>query len=221
MVDFTGMIKHVGVVNNTGKNVVIAFMSLPGDDNNALVIDVDALPDNFNESLRRIVESDEGQQALNVGDVLGRRMSPDGSNTTLLAKLHAAGRLQKVPVELITLTPKKGIRWPLRDILKAMNTQNEQTPDGWDDLDPETKAQVASNLKKFNVHENNMQGEYASDNREKAAGLLKQAELLEHDAHNIRMRAYSLNPALAKPLTDLPKPTSTRKASTKKVKTEE
>jgi hypothetical protein len=197
MSDFSGMIKHVGMLNNTGKNVVVVYMQLPDDPNHALVVDTDALPDNYNDSLRRVVESVEGQQSQNLAEVLARRMSPDGSNTTLLTKFHTSGRLQKVPTSLITMTPRKGIRWPLTEVIKAMDTMKESTPDGFDDLDPETRAAVAADLKKFNVHANNIDGEARADRKDEAVGLLRQAELLEADAQNMRMRAYKMDPSSA------------------------
>lgn len=214
MSDFLGMTKHVGVVTNTGKNIVIVFMSLPDDENNALVIDVDALPDTFNESLRRIVESEEGQNAKNLADVIGRRMSPDGSNLTLLNKFHQAGRLQKVPVDLITMTPRKGVLWPLRDVLNAMKKQKEESDVGFDDLDPETKAAVAADLKKFNVHANNIQNENSSNSKDQAIGLIRQAELMESDAQSLRMRAYKLDPNL-KPMKKSVKSSKAKEETTK------
>lgn len=198
MNDFTGMMKHVGIINNTGKNVVVAFMRLPGDPHHALVIDTDALPDTYNESLRKIVESVEGQQSKDLADVLGRRMSPDGSQTTLLQKFHAAGRLQKVPVNLVTMTPRKGVRWPLTEVLKAMDVSKEEQPQGFDDLDPETKAALAADLKKFNVHATNLDSETSTNRKEEALGLVRQAELLENDAQNMRIRAYKMDPSLRK-----------------------
>lgn len=197
MSDFTGMIKHVGVLNNTGKNVVVAFMRLPGDPNHSLVIDTDALPDQFNEALRKIVESVEGQQSKDLAEVLGRRMSPDGSNTTLLEKFHTAGRLEKVPVKLVTMTPRKGIRWPLEQVLAAMDSAKSEEPQGFDDLDPETRAAVAADLKRFNVHANNFQGEASANNKDQAISLIRQAELMEADAQNMRMKAYKMDPSLA------------------------
>lgn len=196
MSDFNGMIKHVGVLNNTGKNVVVAFMRLPGDPNHALVIDTDALPDQYNEALRKIVESVEGQQSKDLAEVLGRRMSPDGSNMTLLEKFHGASRLEKVPVKLVTMTPRKGIRWPLEQVLSAMDSAQQDDSVGFDDLDPETKAAVAADLKRFNVHANNMQGEATSNNTEQAVSLIRQAELMEADAQLMRMKAYKIDPGL-------------------------
>ena len=195
------MLRHTGILNNTGKNVVVVFMSLPEDPEYALVVDTDALPDSFNDSLRRIVESTDGQDAENLADILARRMSPDGSNTTLLQKFHQAGRLQKVEIDLVTMTPRKGLNWPLRDVLKSIkdNKQVSDNPiDGLNDLDPETRAQVLSEMGKFNVHAKNIEGTNAAGTRAEAAGLLKMAELLEADAISKRQQAYKLDPSLAK-----------------------
>jgi hypothetical protein len=193
---FEGMIKHTGVLNNTGKNVVVVFMSLPDDPEHALVVDTDALPDSFNEALRKIVESTDGQQAENLADVLARRMSPDGSNMTLLQKFHAAGRLQRVLVDLVTMTPRRGINWPLRQILEAMRSQKQEDPVRFDDLDPETRAQVAAELGKFNVHASNSAGETAAGKKAEAANLIKMAEILEADASQKRQQAYRIDPSL-------------------------
>lgn len=190
------MIKHTGVLANTGKNVVVVFMSLPEEPDHALVIDTDALPDQYNEALRKIVESSDGQNAANLADILARRMSPDGSNLTLLQKFHSAGRLQKVPVDLVTMTPRKGINWPLRDILQAMKVNKLEDPINFDDLDPETRAAVAAEVGKFNVHAKNMEGETASGKKAEAANLMRMAELLESDAFAKRQQAYALDPSL-------------------------
>lgn len=193
---FEGMMKHTGILNNTGKNVVVVFMSLPDDPDHALVVDTDALPDTFNEALRKIVESTDGQQAENLADVLARRMSPDGSNMTMLQKFHGAGRLQRVSVDLVTMTPRRGLNWPLRQILDAMRTQKQEDPIGFDDLDPETRAQVAAEIGKFNVHASNSVGETAAGKKAEAAALIKMAELLEADAIAKRQQAYRMDPSL-------------------------
>jgi hypothetical protein len=197
MSDFQGMVKHVGVLNNTGKNVVVVFMRLPGDPNHALVIDTDALPDQYNEAVRKVVESVEGQQSKNLADVLGRRPCPDGSNMTLLQKFHSADRLEKVPVNLVIMTPRRGVRWPLVEVLKAMDITTADEPTGFDELDPETRAAVAADLQRFNVHANNMQGEASANAKEQAVSLVRQAELMEADAHNMRLKAYRIDPNLA------------------------
>ena len=193
---FEGMLKHTGQLNNTGKNVVVVFMQLPEDEDHALVIDTDALPDMFNESLRRIVESTEAQQVKNLADVLSRRMSPDGSGTTMLQKFHQANRLMKTPVSNVTMVPRRGVRWPLKDVIGALDQSQDSLPQGFDDLDPETKAAVAAEVKKFNVHASNQEGETASGRKGDAAALLEMAKLLEADAQGKREQAYRMDPSL-------------------------
>ncbi len=191
---FEGMLKHTGILNNTGKNVVVVFMTLPEDADNALVVDTDALPDMYNEALRKVVESVEAQQAKNLADVLARRMAPDGSNMTMLQKFHAANRLMKTPVQNVTMTPKKGVRWPLHEVLQAMQT--DASPQSFDDLDAETKAAIAAEVKKFNMHAHNTEGETVAGVKGEAKALLEMAQLLESDAQSKREQAYRMDPSL-------------------------
>ena len=190
------MMKHIGQLENTGKNVVVVFMSLPEDGDNALVVDTDALPDQYNEALRRIVESVEGQQAKDLADVLGRRPSPDGSGMTMLQKLHASQRLMKVPVDLVHMTPARGMKFPLRQILEAMGQQSANSPLELEDLDPITRAQVIAEMGKFNVHKSNMEGTTAEGQSLQAQELIRMAEMLESDAMTKRAQAYAIDPTL-------------------------
>lgn len=192
---FDNMYRHTGQLNNTGKNVVVVFMQLPEDPAHALVIDTDALPDMYNEALRKVVESTEGQQAKNLADVLARRPSPDGSSSNMLAKFHQSNRLQKTPVSNVTMVPRRGVRWPLSDVIAAMSSQ-ETVPQGFNDLDPETKAMVAADLRKFNVHAVNSENDNTGQIKAQAANLLEMARMLETDAHSKREQAYRIDPSL-------------------------
>jgi hypothetical protein len=190
------MMKHIGQMENTGKQVVVVFMSLPGDDEHALVIDTDALPDQYNEALRKIVESVEGQQSKDLGELLGRRPAPDGTGATMLQKLHAAQRLDKVPVDLVHMTPARGMKFPLRQILAAMKQVDASTPPDLNDLDPVTRAQVIAEMGKFNVHQSNMEGTTADGKAQEARDLIRMAEMLEADATARRAQAYAIDPTL-------------------------
>jgi len=190
------MMKHIGQLENTGKQVVVVFMSLPGDDEHALVIDTDALPDQYNEALRKIVESVEGQQSKDLGELLGRRPAPDGTGATMLQKLHAAQRLDKVPVDLVHMTPARGMKFPLRQILAAMKTVDDATPPDLNDLDPATRAAVLAEMGKFNVHQSNLEGTTADGRAQEARDLIRMAEMLEADATARRAQAYAIDPTL-------------------------
>jgi len=131
----------------------------------------------------------------NLADVLARRMSPDGSNMTLLQKLHAANRLMKTPIQNVTMTPTKGVRWPLAEVLKAMQADTS-APQNFDDLDADTKAAIAAEVKKFNMHAHNTEGETVAGVKGEAKALLEMAQLLESDAQSKREQAYRMDPSL-------------------------
>jgi len=192
-----GMKRHVGVIKNTGKNVAVVFMSLPGDENNCLVLDIDALPDIFQETMRKLLDSNQAQQTDNLADIMSRRQSPDGSNMTLLNKFHSAGRLQKLPVELITMTPRRGVNIPLKDVLNAIRSQNDPVDSGMEEMDAESASIALQEMQKFNSFANNITADTVEGNAAKAQDLIHMAEMLEADAAHRRAQAYRIAPELA------------------------
>lgn len=96
-------IKHVGRLKNTGRKVLVAFRTLPGDAFSALVIDTASLPDEQHNSLIQLVEGPAAQQAFELHEVLARSKFPDGS--TMLPALHVQGKLLKVPTDQVEMTP--------------------------------------------------------------------------------------------------------------------
>jgi hypothetical protein len=96
-------IKHVGRLVATGRKVLVAFRSLPGDAYSALVIDTVSLTDDQHNSLIQLVESPSSQQAFEFHEVLARAKFTDGS--TMLPSLHVQGKLLKVPTSQVEMTP--------------------------------------------------------------------------------------------------------------------
>jgi len=95
--------KHVGKMKNNGAKIVIAYRTIPGDPYSALVVGTQALMDAYHDSLMSLVESEVGQQADELADVMSVRRFPDGSN--MLHYVHANGLLKKVPTSGIWITP--------------------------------------------------------------------------------------------------------------------
>jgi hypothetical protein len=95
--------KHVGRLVATGRKVLVAFRSLPGDAYSALVIDTVSLTDDQHNSLIQLVESPSSQQAFEFHEVLARAKFTDGS--TMLPSLHVQGKLLKVPTSQVEMTP--------------------------------------------------------------------------------------------------------------------
>jgi len=95
--------KHVGRLKNTGSKVLVVFRTLPGESNQALVVQTATLPDAYHDSIMTVIESDAAQEAFELGELLHIRMFPDGK--PMLRALQADGRLQKVPTDNVLMTP--------------------------------------------------------------------------------------------------------------------
>lgn len=93
--------KHVGKMKNNGARVAVLFRTLPGDAQSALVCGTNGLPDAFHDALMSVIESDSGQQANELADILAVRRFPDGSN--MLDYLHRNSLLTKVPTKMVTM----------------------------------------------------------------------------------------------------------------------
>lgn len=101
-------------MKNNGAKVVVAYRTLPGDPFSALVVGTQALMDSYHDSLMSLVESDIGQQADELADVMAVRRFPDGSN--MLHYLHTNGYLKKVPTNGVLITPDNKSSVPLDEL---------------------------------------------------------------------------------------------------------
>lgn len=99
-------LKHVGRIKDTGKKVLVAFRTLPGDAYSCLVVPTENLPDEYHNAVINLVESPAAQQAYEFAEALDRTQFPDGSR--MLPFLHANGRLVKVSTAQVEMTPVIG-----------------------------------------------------------------------------------------------------------------
>jgi hypothetical protein len=63
-------IKHVGRMRATNTKILVVFRTLPGESNMALVLPVPALSDSYHDSIMKVVESDQAQQAFEFGEIM-------------------------------------------------------------------------------------------------------------------------------------------------------
>lgn len=101
-------------MKNNGARVVIAYRTLPGDSNSALVIGTGSLMDSYHDSLMSLLESDSGQQADELADIMAVRRFPDGSN--MLQYVHTNGLMKKVPTSGVLVTPDNKTSVPLDEL---------------------------------------------------------------------------------------------------------
>jgi hypothetical protein len=115
------MLKHVGKMKNNSAKVAVVFRTLPGDVNSALVVGTNGLSDMYHDNLMSVLESDSGQQANELADVLAVRKYPDGTN--ILEYLHTNGHLKKVPTKTVLMTPDTKTLLPLDELNKIIAEQ--------------------------------------------------------------------------------------------------
>jgi hypothetical protein len=180
-------LKHVGRHSGTGQRLSVAFLQLPDDKENALVVYSDSLPDRYHQDFMAAVESNEGQAAKSLYEVLARKVFWHG--TTMLETLHKENHLVKIPTSQIIMTPNSNTSIPLNDILAQMDGF-EVSEDAIADND--TTQTVTESQVDINVDESKK-----DENKQIAQNLLVQAQLLEEDAKRKRAEAYKYDPSLA------------------------
>lgn len=113
--------KHVGKMKNNSARVAVIYRTLPGDHNSCLVVGTQGLSDSYHDSLMSLIESDAGQQANELADILAVRKFPDGSN--MLQFLHVNGHLKKVPTTMVLMTPNTQTHIALNELNEAIAQQ--------------------------------------------------------------------------------------------------
>jgi hypothetical protein len=145
-------LKHVGKIKHTGKKVLVAFRTLPGDAYSCLVVPTESLLDDQHNSLIQLVESPAAQQAFEFHEVLARAKFPDGS--TMLPTLHVQGKLLKVGTDKIEMTPNFNVSISLAELNQLIAEQKGiavselavQDPS----IDPNVKVEEVATVKDMN-----------------------------------------------------------------------
>jgi hypothetical protein len=96
-------LKHVARLKTSGRKVLVAYRTLPGDAYSCLVIDTASLSDDDHNSLIQLVESPAAQDSYEFAETLARAKFTDGS--TMLPSLHVRGKLIKVPTDTVEMIP--------------------------------------------------------------------------------------------------------------------
>lgn len=179
-------LKHVGRHAGTGQRLVVVFLQLPDEKENALVVYSDSLPDRYHDALMEAVESPEGQAATGLYEVLTRKVFWHG--TPMLQTLHQEGILRKVPTSAVIMTPNSNTSVPLDDILAQM--------DGIEVAKEPTATNDTTQTRKRSQVDTNVDESKQDENRQIAQNLMVQAQLLEQDAIAKREEAYKYDPSL-------------------------
>lgn len=184
--------KHTGKMTNNGAKVVIAYRTLPGDANSALVIGTNNLGESYHDAIMNLLQDTSGQQANEFADMLAVRKFPDGN--TMLEWLHTRGHLKKVPTKMVLVTPNNQTTVPLNELNEIIAKQKGISVDELAITDgvtanPKTKKSDPSRTTSSSVNESEeTAGEIVTEElspvqmRSKADKLFKEAQLLRKQA---------------------------------------
>ena len=120
-------IKHVGRLKKNQRKVVVAYRVIPGENPpvNALVIDTATLSDADHDVLIKTVENNSSQSAFEFAEVMARTTLQDGAN--MLSRFHSTGRLQRLPMNAIEMTPNTATAIGLDELNKIIADQRGVT----------------------------------------------------------------------------------------------
>lgn len=185
-------------MKNNAARVVVAYRTLPGDPMSALVVGTQGLGDSYHDTLMDIVQSEAGQQANELADVLAARRFPDGSN--MLGYLHDRGHLKKVATTLVLMTPDTKTQIQLDDLNKLIAEQKGVDVDNLAVSDTKTKATQAA-AKVIAQAEKKAEAIKASktpDFELTPMEMRSRADALYKEAARLRKEADALDPPKAK-----------------------
>jgi len=121
-------LKHVGRIKSTGKKVLVAYRTLPGDAYSCLVVPTENMPDEMHNAIINCVESSSAQEAYEFADALDRTQFPDGSR--MLPALHVQRRLIKVGTSEVEMIPTINASILLSELNQIIAEQRGVSIDG-------------------------------------------------------------------------------------------
>lgn len=186
------IMKHVGKYGE--KPCVVVFREVPEEPENCLIVQTSQLIDSHHDDLMEVVQSAEAQSANDISQVLHRRQFRDGEN--MLSAMHFGKKLQKVPVNQVSLTPTPAQSVPLAEVnaeIRKIESRSENLM-----TDPERLATAPTEAPAEAPAE-----ESAEQAPSEAQSLVFQAGLMKEDAERMLAeadaklaQAYELDPSL-------------------------
>lgn len=199
-------LKHVGRITKNNAKVLVAFRTLPGESNMALVIPVSQLSDSYHDAIMKVVESDQGQDVFELGEILFIRNFPDGK--PMLRALQADNLMAKVPTDSVTMMPTPNDEIGLHTLNSLIAEQRNCAVDdlckfvsGAPTAVTETEELVqVKDLTKPAEEKAVLQAKSneALSDKDIAKGLRSQADALYKEAARLRKEAEDLDPTVKK-----------------------
>lgn len=220
-------IKHIG--KHGDRKVAIIFRMVPGEDHMCLVAYPDSLPKHFHDAIMKVIESQPGQQAENLSDVLHRNLLPDGR--PILGTLHREGMIKKVASQQIVVTPNAQSHVKLDELNKILGSiaEGDEASKKMQDLDQnsglvdptQNRPPIQETQSLPDVDMNDFSDEGLAKQREAQSKMMEaEAKALLAESKRLQEEAWELDPTL-KPVKEAKvarKKAVRKKAATRKKK---
>jgi len=183
-------LKHVGRIASSRKKVGVAFRTLPGEPESCLVIPTEALSAEEHDSLMKVIESNAGQTANELGEALDRARLPDGRN--MLQAFHKFGKFLKYPTKDIEMTPDTTNVLNLAELNQMIADQKGVTIAELAGGEPTTESNEAT-AESIYLEEPSITEDVLTD-EDLAKQYRSQADALYKEAAELRRKAEELVP---------------------------
>jgi hypothetical protein len=196
-------IKHIGRMKTNKRKVAVAYRTLPGDANNALVVSTENLTDADHDILMQLVDSNSGQNSYELAEAMARTRLSDGS--VMLARFHAQGKLQKVPTSDVLMTPDTNTTIQLDELNKIIADQKGVAVEDLaikEDTQPVATAETVPATDTVTAPSNEPVAASTQENvlsdEDLAKSYRSQADRLSKEAAQLRRQAEDLVPTKKK-----------------------
>jgi hypothetical protein len=181
-------IKHVGRMKNNQRKVVVAYRTIPGDAESAIVVTTENLMAEEHDTLMKLIDSNAGQTANELADAMARTLLPDGRN--MLAAFHRTGKMVKVATKDVEMTPDTKTTIMLDELNRVIAEQKGVTIEDLavkpsnQQQKPATKPVVEENLQAADdgvITDEQLAAQY----RSQADAMFKEAKRLREQAEEL------------------------------------
>jgi len=188
-------IKHIGRMKNTGAKVIVVFRVLPGESNHALVLPVAGLSDSYHDAIMQVLESDQGQDVYEFGEIMHIRHFPDGR--PMLVAMQQDNRMQKVVTDSVIMMPTHTKDIPLSDLNVLIAEQKNVAVDDLPFLVSGARPKDIQEKKKsetVTVDPVKAPGNEPLSDKDLARSYRSQADAMYKEAARLRREADDLDP---------------------------
>jgi len=191
------MYKHVGRIKTNQRKVIVAYRTVPGEPENCVVVTTENLMAEEHDTLMKLIESDAGQNEDVFANAMARSRLPDGR--IMLAGFHVTGKMQKVPTDLVEMTPDRSTVIGLTELNKMIAEQKGVAIEDLATIDGGNPTEISemATVNNMPVAEDSAPGD-VMDDAALAAQYRSQADTMFKEAKRLREQAEELVPTKKK-----------------------